>query len=238
MKKNVIYDFDRTLTPYPLPKFEILKKSGMTDGVRFLELSQRKSKVEHIDLYKAMYDVYFEIIKNAGFKLTDENFTLGYNNVEYNKGVTEFLNLLFQKNVSNYLLSSGLKVFLEKISISPYFKEIYATIFTYDKNKQANGIKFLMSDKNKVIAIKDILKKNRIDNEDCSNVIYIGDGFTDYYAMKYVKEHGGVSIFVYQDSDSKDMQSIKKENAADFYAKADFSQNGELFNYIKNIVKV
>jgi len=29
MKKIIIYDFDGTLTPYPLPKFEILEKSGM-----------------------------------------------------------------------------------------------------------------------------------------------------------------------------------------------------------------
>ena len=45
-----------------------------------------------------------------------------------------------------------------------------------------------MSDKNKVIAIKEILQKNGIDNEDCSNIIYIGDGFTDYYAMDFVKK--------------------------------------------------
>lgn len=59
-----------------------------------------------------------------------------------------------ENNISNYLLSSGVKVFLEKVSISSYFKEIYATIFTYDQNSEANGFKFLMSDKNKVVAIK------------------------------------------------------------------------------------
>lgn len=241
MKKIIIYDFDGTLTPYSLPKFEILEKSGMKDGAynpKFLELSQKRAKDENIDLYKAIYDTYFMIIKNAGLKLTDENFSLGYNNTEYNNGVIEFLNMLYQNNISNYLLSSGLKVFLEKISISSYFKEIYATIFTYNQDYEANGLEFLMSDKNKVIAIKEILYKNNIDNEDCSNVIYIGDGFTDYYAMKYIKEHGGTSIFVYQNLDSKDMQSIKEENVVDFYTKADFSQNSELYNYVKRLCKI
>lgn len=241
MKKIIIYDFDGTLTPYSLPKFEILEKSGMKDGAYnplFLELSQKRAKDENIDLYKAIYDIYFEIIKNADFKLIDENFSLGYDNVEYNNGVIEFLNMLHQNNISNYLLSSGLKVFLEKISISSYFKEIYATMFTYNKDYEAIGIEFLMSDKNKVIAIKEILNKNNIDNEDCSNIIYIGDGFTDYYAMEYIKEHGGTSIFVYQDLDSKDMQSIKEENVVDFYTKADFSQNSELYNYVKKICKI
>jgi len=114
--------------------------------------------------------------------------------------------MLYQNNISNYLLSSGVKVFLEKVSISSYFKEI--------------------------------LKKNGIDNEDCSNIIYIGDGFTDYYAMKYIKEHGGTSIFVYKNLDSKDMQSIKEKDVIDFYTKADFSQNSELYNYVKKICKI
>lgn len=124
MKKNIIYDFDGTLTPYSLPKFEILEKSGMKNGAynpQFLQLLQKRTKDEKIDLYKAMYETFFEIIKSANFKLTDENFSLGHENVEYNKGVIGFLNMLQQNNISNYLLSSGLKVFLEKVSISSYF---------------------------------------------------------------------------------------------------------------------
>ncbi len=241
MKEIIIYDFDGTLTPYSLPKFEILEKSGMKDGAhnpQFLELSQKRSKLENIDLYRAMYDTYFEIIKNAGFKLTNENFSLGYDNVNYNNGVVSFLNMLYQNNISNYLLSSGIKVFLEKVSISPYFKEIYATTFTYNQDYEANGIEFLMNDKNKVIAIKEILKKNGIENENCSTVIYIGDGFTDYYAMKYIKEHGGTSIFVYKNLNSKDMQSIKERDVVDFYTEADFSQNGELYNYVKKLCRI
>lgn len=241
MAKIIIYDFDGTLTPFSLPKFEILEKSGMKDGAhnpRFLELSQKRAKDENIDLYRAMYEIYFETIRNAGFRLIDENFSLGYDNINYNNGVVEFLKMLYKNNISNYLLSSGVKVFLEKVSISSYFKEIYATTFTYNKDYEANGFEFLMSDKNKVIAIKEILRKNGIDNKDCSDIIYIGDGFTDYYAMKYIKEHGGTSIFVYRDLNSKDMQSIKEKNVVDFYTKADFSQNGELYNYVKKLCKI
>lgn len=238
MKKIIIYDFDGTLTPYSLPKFDILEKCGIIDGARnpkFLELSQKKSKELNIDLYKAIYDTYFEIIKESNLKLNNENFSLGCDSVEYNKGVIEFLNLLKQNKITNYLLSSGIKVFLEKTSISSYFKEIYATSFTYNQDGEANGFEFLMSDKNKVTAIKEILQKNRINNEDCSNIIYIGDGLTDYYAMKYIKEHSGTSIFVYKDLANKDMDIIKKENIVDIFTKADFSKNSELYNYIKNI---
>lgn len=241
MKNIIIYDFDGTLTPYALPKFDILEKIGIKNGARnpyFLELSQKRSKEKKIDLYKALYETYFEIIKNSGLKLTNENFSLGYDNVNYNKGVIEFLDMLYQNNISNYLLSSGVKVFLDKISISSYFKEIYATTFTYDQDYEANGIKFIMSDKNKVVAIKQILQRNNIDNDDCSNIIYIGDGYTDYYAMRYIKEHGGTSIFVYKELNSKDMLSIREKNVVDFYTEADFSENSELHNYIKKLCKI
>lgn len=95
-----------------------------------------------------------------------------------------------------------------------------------------------MSDKHKVTTIKEISKQNGINNENCSDIIYIGDGLTDYYAMKYIKEHGGPSIFVYQNVDNKDMQRIKEENLADFYAMADFSKNGELYNYVKELCEI
>ena len=241
MKKIIVYDFDGTLTPYSLPKFEILEKCGMKDGAlnpRFLELSQKKATEENIDLYKAIYYTYFQIIKTAELDLTDENFCLGCNDVIYNKGVMEFLDMLCKNNVSNYLLSSGIKIFLQKTSIAPYFKDIYATTFNYDSSNKATGIDFLMSDKNKVIAIKDILQKNGNNIDDCSDLIYIGDGYTDYYAMKYVKEHGGTSIFVYTNLNSKDILKIKEKNVVDFYTKTDYSQNSELNNYIKKLCKI
>ena len=45
-------------------------------------------------------------------------------------------------------------------------------------------------------------------------------------------------FFVYRDLNSKDMQSIKEKNVVDFYTKADFSQNGELYNYVKKLCKI
>ena len=68
MAKIIIYDFDGTLTPFSLPKFEILEKCGMKDGAhnpRFLELSQKRAKDENIDLYRAMYEIYFETIRKT-----------------------------------------------------------------------------------------------------------------------------------------------------------------------------
>ena len=56
--------------------------------------------------------------------------------------------------------------------------------------------------------------------------------------MKYIKEHGGTSIFVYQDLNCKDMKSIKGKNLVDFYTKTDFSQNSELNNYVRELCEI
>lgn len=151
------------------------------------------------------------------------------------KGVGEFFNNLDKNKVKNYLLSSGVKVFLDKLEIAGFFRKIYATTFNYDQHGEIVSIDYLMSDKNKVEAIKDIIKDNGFEKDDCSNIIYIGDGFTDLYAMEYVKKNNGTTIFVYQQNDIKAMHSIKEKEIVSLYTLADYSQNSELSQYISNI---
>ena len=240
-KKIIIYDFDGTLTPYALPKFEILEKCGLKDGAynpKFLEQVNEMSEKEGIDLYTSIYKVYFSIIKESGFKLIDENFCLGASSVNYNLGVQPFLQKLNSNGVKNYVLSSGIKVFLSKTKIAPLFTNIYATTFTYNQYKEASGIKFLMSDKNKVQVIKEICKINGISETDRSNIIYIGDGFTDYYAMKYVKNNGGITVFVYQDYNNKDALAMKEKGVVSFSTLADFSINSELNSFISKLCNI
>ena len=239
MKSIIIYDFDGTLTPYSLPKFEILEKCGLQHGAlnpNFLEMSKNKAQDEKVDLYTAIYRTYFEIIKNANLSLSDDNFCLGANTVIYNNGVVDFLNFLKDNGVSNYLLSSGIKVYLEKTNIAHFFEEIYGTTFIYNSNGEAVGIDYLMSDKNKVDAIKDIVKMTGNNENDCQNIIYIGDGFTDYYAMEYVKRNGGTSIFVYKNKNSQDLKRLKEKDVISFSTYADFSYDSQLSEFIKKLV--
>ena len=229
-KEIIIYDFDGTLTPYALPKYEILKSCGFANGSydsQFLNKVRNLAQKENIDTYNAFYQVYLSTIKENGFKLIDENLCLGTENVEYNPGVLAFLQNLNANSIKNYLLSSGIKVFLNKIEIAP--------LFNYNQNNEIDSIKFLMSDKNKVQAIKEICKINNNREDDCTNIIYIGDGLTDYHAMEYVKNNGGLTIFVYKDINNKDMKIIKEKDIVSFYKLADFSLNSELSNLKLNL---
>lgn len=94
-----------------------------------------------------------------------------------------------------------------------------------------------MNDKNKVEAIKDIIKITGNKQDDCQNIIYIGDGFTDYYAMEYVKRNGGTTIFVYRNKNNQDLKRLKDENVISFSTYADFSCDSQLSKFIKNILK-
>ena len=230
-KKIIIYDFDGTLTPYKLPKFEILDKCGIKEGLNnpiIRTKAQEKVNKTGTNLYEALHKTILEVIKANGYKLTDENICLGYDKIDYNKGVFEYLETLTENGIKNYILSSGTKVFIEKTDISKYFEYIY------DDKKEIIDLKELMTPQNKVQAIKEIMKLNN--EKDCSNIIYIGDGLTDYYAMEYVIKNNGISIFVYEKEENK--EQIKEKDVVTFSALKDYSKNTKLYNYVMNTCNI
>ena len=129
-------------------------------------------------------------------------------------------------------------MFLDKVEVSEFFKKIYATTFNYNEDNEVSSIKYLMSDKNKVEAIKEIISENNYDKDDCSDIIYIGDGLTDIFAMEYVKKNNGVTIFLYYDEKNKEIQFIKEKDVVTFYAPADFSATNTLNSYVKKLCNI
>lgn len=238
MQKIIIYDFDGTLTPYPAPKFEILEKCGIVGGASNKEYKEKALEIsikEKKNVYLALYEVFFNVIRKAGYPLNNESFSLGSKNVKYNKGVENFLHRAKEKNIKNYLLSSGIKIFLEGTTIAPYFEDIYASTFLYNNKKEAIGVDFLMNEENKVEAIKDILKKNNLSDNNCSSIIYIGDGLTDLKAMEFIKKNKGTNILVYTKEDSEVVSIMKEKGIIHKYFKADYEENSELSKYIDQI---
>ena len=62
MSNIIIYDFDGTLTPYKLTKFQILEKCGLKDGAlnpKFLEMVEKRANDKNINVYCATYEVFF-----------------------------------------------------------------------------------------------------------------------------------------------------------------------------------
>lgn len=235
MKKIIIYDFDGTLTPYPMPKLEILEKCGLKEGTGnpdFLNKAYLKSKQENMDLYKSFYLTSLEVLKENNIEPNNINLTLGSDKVKYNKGVIDFLKENKEKRINSYLLSSGMKIYLEKTKVAKYFTDIYATTFLYEKNKIVN-VAFLMTDKNKVVALREILKKNN--KKDCKDIIYIGDGLSDYYVMKYVKEHAGTTILLYLDN-KEEAISMQEKGVLSYMLYNDFSKDSDFYKQMVSLL--
>lgn len=229
MKKIIIYDFDGTLTPYPITEFKILEKCGFVGGGNNKDLQNiviNKIKEKNITVYQAFYETILEIVESNGYLLKDDVLSIGADLIEYNNGVSEFLKYLNNSGVDNYIVSSSIKCFIDNTIIANFFKKIYATTFKYNKSNII-GIEYLMTDEKKIDAIKDI-----VGNNDYKNVIYIGDGLTDLKAMKFVKDNGGISIFVSE----KIVDIENKEDVSHFFNR-DYSSDSELFKFISNYIK-
>lgn len=223
MNKILIYDFDGTLTPYEVPRYEILKKCNCNQQRLMEEISISMKK--GLDKYEALYDAYFRILKENNYQLIDDNFILGSDEATYNKGVESFVREISPKN---YLISSGIKVYLDNLTITPYFSNIYGTTFKYE-NGIVVGIEKIINGIEKINCIKEIEEQNPN-----SLIIYLGDGLTDKEAFQYVKSIGGKSLFIINNNINV-YNKFKEENIIDLGFSNDFTSKGKIYTYIKNL---
>ena len=228
MENIIIYDFDGTLTPYPIPKFKKLEEIGVSfskDDKRYKEALEESKKTGK-SIYEIVLKVCVKELQKHNLKISDKNITYKISELEFNPGTIEFLDMLNKNNVKNYIVSSGLKVYLKSCEAGKRMKKVYGTTFK-DFFKKIIGMKHIMSDDEKVNAIKDIIK-----NKKNINLIYIGDGETDYPAFKYIKSIGGKNILVNVDTLDKEFLKLKKDTIIDAAFKADYSKNSDLYKYI------
>lgn len=234
--KIIIYDFDGTLTPFPTTKYEVLVRCGLTEGEgleKFYNKVTDLRKNHNEDNYSSFLHSYLYFLKEYGYKPTKETIGMGAYDVVLNKGVLKYLEYTNKLGIKNYLISSGIKTYLEFTKVYPLFKDIYASTLKFDENEIAYEIEYALTDVLKVDSIKEILRKNNIDENDCSDVIYIGDGLTDIYAFEYVKKHGGESILVYNENTEDIASEIKMKDVITFMAESDYSFDSELITFIK-----
>ncbi len=235
MLKAVIYDFDGTLTPESTAQFQILEKSGFKNGMddpRFFVAVKTMMKEKKIGLYEATIWVLLDTVRSAGYHLTDKNIGLGADERVYNSGVEELLIYLKDHNIQNYLLSSGAQAYLKQLKIAPYFEGIYASVLSYDDNGEADGIERVMSEEEKVVALQEIAERVNDTPDNFSGIVYIGDGPTDFAALEYIKQRGGIAVLV----NNKDIDT-KLTGIVNLVTTTDFTQDGELMQYLKRLIE-
>ena len=221
--KKIIYDFDGTLTKNPIPFYKCLRVCGINSIDDWIKKASVISKKDNIDMYEALFDVYFLSIKQSGLPLNDETFLMGIDEIVYCDGVLDFFKNT--KNIDHYILSSGYDKYIKNTLIAPYVKEVYGTSYVFENNT-AIGVNELMSD---------LRKPEKIDliaNDNYDDVIYVGDGLTDLYAFKHILDKGGKAVLVYHDNDLSVYEALKKEGIDIPCFNANYEVNSELYNYL------
>lgn len=251
MLKAAIFDFDGTLTPCIRPVFAILEASGLKGGANnpnFFKDVLARAQREQSDIYAAMAQQICDLASAAGFDLTDQNLSLGADQRQYNPGAEAMLAWLQQQGVANFLISSGLRNYLQRTKVAPYFQQIYATTFCYDQDQRITGIEQVMSAEQKATAISEIAQTINGDPADFAGIVYIGDGTTDLVAMRHIKQHGGGAILVHLPEDTPEVEEAQATGAidlydlmeqakgvVDLYTLADFSATSEAMSYLQQL---
>ena len=243
MKFNIepinIFDFDGTLTTETWPKFWVwAKKFGYSGEKRNdnLEEALAEYRVTHRgDALETFFGFFNDLLIEKNETITYEELMEGEKYIKYNPGVSDFLEKSFAKN---YIVSGGLKEFLQKLKIANSFDGIYGTTIRHNQNGLITGIGEIMTDDKKILAIKDILKSNNRQENDCRNVYYIGDGYSDAIAMKFVHNNGGKAVFVHQSNQDDGLyhynnriyETLNADGMVDFCCTADYRKGSALFN--------
>lgn len=241
-----IFDFDGTLTTETWPKFWVwVKKFGYTGERRNDELEGALAeyrKTHEGDSLETFFGFFHDLLVENNKTLTEEELMEGENYIVYNPGVEEFIKTTSTKN---YIVSGGLREFLKKLKVADYFDDAYGTPVQYNKEGQICGIGEIMTDDKKVQAIKDILKRNNRSENDCHDVYYVGDGYSDAIAMRFVHENGGKAIFVHQptqgsgyyENNNEIYLRLKEEGIVDYCCVADYTEGSKLSNILKRTEK-
>lgn len=231
-KPICIYDYDGTLTSTSIPRVHLMDELGYTPERYEAKMKEWLKENPHGDTYDAYYTTFLNILKENNYPLTNDTFKKISNSSDFNPGLFDYFED-FKDAADHYLVSSGFKVPLTHTTIAKYLKEIYGTTFAYDDEGNAIGIDFAMNDKKKVDKIKEICENHGRIDYDCTNMIYLGDGLTDAYAMEFIKSHGGTAIFVHQPHETLDQYSkLNTQGVVDIAHIADYNRNSDLYNLL------
>lgn len=240
MKKvNIIYDFDGTLTQVALPRYLILERecniqNGTSNKV-FLEELNKIREQKNYETMQAFYELFFKILDDNNKKISEDDFCYGVDKIPYNKGLEKYFSKINKFAIDNeielnhYILTSGVKGYVEKSKYAKFFKAVFGCTFE-TKDNSIMKIDYYLGTKDKIKKLE-LLQSN--DETKAEKTIYIGDGLTDYYAMKYIHSNGGKTIFVHQNENDLDIYNeVNKEKIVDYCEIADYSEKTKLYNTI------
>jgi len=267
MQKKIalLYDFDCTLTKGFMFEYGLMQSLGYDNIDKFFSDVNLASGADNdTDMCLSMMGGVLSLVKGNGMRLTRDYLHSNGKNMEYYPGVAEWFEKInaigasLGYEIEHFVISSGLKEIVEGSSIARYFKRIYANFYLYKDGEAfwpsqvvnyTNKTQYIFRvRKNALDDLGDLKNINRKMSEDemvpFKNIIYLGDSQTDIPSFKVVKNSGGLSICVYDETSEKARLTAEKcliEGRVNYFTTADYREGSSLYtlikNYIENIAK-
>ena len=257
----IMYDFDKTLSTKYMSEFGLIKDLKYKASSEFWDFCNITiAKGYNMDNNLAFMLGNIKRAEEIGLKLTKKYLQSVGRSIEFFDGVETWfrrINLFGKKHgleIEHYIISSGIEEIIQGSPIYKYFTKVFASSFAYNNDGEAFWPRLIVNytaktqyifriKKNLVEDLTDDKEINRkYEENECvipyKNMVYIGDGETDVPCMKLVKEKGGHSVCLYNDSKQSRVvaEEILNDERVDIIANADYTERSELDKYIKKII--
>ena len=261
MRNNIIaimYDFDKTLCTRDMQEYTFFPNLGIEASDFWKEANELRSDNKMDQILSCMYLMFKKTIDNNKTLKRDYLKKMG-EGIELFDGVVSWFDRITEYGrskgveIEHYIISSGLKEIIEGSKIGDKFKCIFASEFFYNEDGNAmwpklavnytNKTQFLMRINKGILDISDDdrLNDKMLENDrriSTSNMIYIGDGFTDVPCMKLTKENGGISIAVYTDNNYKTAKKLLNDGRINYMVPADYREGTDIDMIVKKTIDV
>jgi len=260
LRNNIIaimYDFDKTLCTRDMQEYTFFPNLGIEASDFWNEANKLRENNKMDQVLSYMYLMFKKTIDNNRSLKRDYLNKMG-KNIELFPGVVDWFSRINEYGrslgveIEHYIISSGLKEIIEGSEIGQNFKCIFASEFFYNEDGNAMWPKLAVNYTNKTQflmrinkGILDISDDNRLNDKmiederriSTSNMIYLGDGFTDVPCMKLTKENGGVSIAVYTDKNCDTAKKLLNDGRINYMVPADYREGTEIDEIVKKTIK-
>ena len=251
----ILYDFDKTLCTKEMQEYNFIPSLD-TDAPSFWKESKQLSTDKKMDSILSYMWLMIDKSNKKHKPVHRNNFVELGKSLRYFPGVEEWFDMIKQLcddvgiEIEHYIISSGLKEIIEGSTIYDKFKEVYACEFYYDQNDVAcwpknvvnytTKTQFIYRINKGILDISNDQALNEYTPEEerrvpFTNMIYIGDGYSDVPCMKLVKVNGGHSIAVYQ-KDKAVVNKLIGEGRVNFVCKTNYKEKSELSEIVKKII--
>lgn len=252
----IMYDFDKTLCTKDMQEYSFIPNIKMKSE-DFWSESQSLAADHKMDRILAYMYLMIDKARAAKKRISRDDFVELGRDLEFFPGVEEWFSRInhlgnnLGVHIEHYIISSGLREIIEGCNVFRHFREVFACEYYYDENGVAcwpkncvnytTKTQFLFRINKGVLDISNDDDLNNFTPEDerpvpFRNMVYIGDGLTDVPCMKLVKTYGGYSIAVYREGEKRKVDHLLKHERVDFLALADYTHNGELYLYVREII--